>query len=272
MEIGVVLGYNESLENYLKWCSENGINSCQLGVHSDILNSETADAIKGLIQKHNFHISALVGGWSGPKEWNFTGGPATLGIVPQAYRAVRIKELEDCARFAQMLGVTDVCTHMGFIPENPNDPLYNDFITALRYLAEYYKRYGININMETGQETPVTLLRVIHDVKADNLGINFDPANLLMYGKANPIDALSIIGKYVRGVHAKDGEYPTDGIRLGVEKPLGEGSVNIELFIQGLHASGYRGAVTIEREISGEQQRKDVLAAKELLVSLINAL
>jgi len=272
MDIGVILHYNESIEEYTKWCFDNNINTCQLSIGSDNHNPETAECIKTLFDKYNMRITALIGGWSGPAEWNFTGGPDTLGIVPQAYRAMRIRELESSARFAEMLGVTDVCTHMGFIPENPSDRTYIEFITALRYLTNYYKNLGIFINMETGQETPVTLLRVINDVKADNLGINFDPANLLMYGKANPVDALSIIGTYIRGVHAKDGEYPTDGISLGVEKPLGQGRVNIELFIKTLHDTGYTGAITIEREISGEQQRLDVSAASKLLYKIINEL
>jgi sugar phosphate isomerase/epimerase len=123
--------------------------------------------------------------------------------------------------------------------------------------------------METGQETPLTLLRVINDINENNLGINFDPANFLMYGKANPIDALRIVGAYVNGVHAKDGEYPTDGISLGVEKPLGKGRVNIELFIQTLFDIQYKGPLTIEREISGEQQKQDVLTANALLLGII---
>jgi sugar phosphate isomerase/epimerase len=102
-------------------------------------------------------------------------------------------------------------------------------------------------------------------VKADNLGINFDPANLIMYGKANPIDALDVIGKYINGVHAKDGEYPTDGYFLGVEKPLGQGKVDIGNFIKKLFKTGYNGPVTIEREISGDEQKRDILAANKLL-------
>ncbi|MCL2420842.1 MAG: sugar phosphate isomerase/epimerase [Defluviitaleaceae bacterium] len=272
MEIGVVLGYSKSLGDEFKWCAENNINTCQLGVSPEKLTPETAAEIKKLCEAHGIRITALVGAWSGPSEWNFTGGPATLGIVPPAYRAIRMQELENCARFAQMLNVKDVCTHLGFIPENPSDQLYADFITALRYLTGYYKSLGINLNMETGQETPVTLLRVIQDVKADNLGLNFDPANLLMYGKANPIDTLPMVGKYINGVHAKDGEYPTDGLSLGEEKPLGQGQVNIGLFIRTLHEIGYRGAITIEREISGEQQKKDVLAANQMLQEIISSL
>ncbi|MCL2703580.1 MAG: sugar phosphate isomerase/epimerase [Defluviitaleaceae bacterium] len=272
MEIGVVLNYNETVDELFRWCAENEIPTCQLSVRPELQTQETAASIKKWCGVYGMRITALVGAWTGPNEWNFTKGPFTLGIIPPAYRAMRMAELESCARFAQMLGVGDICTHLGFIPECPCDSLYADFIAALRYLLQYYKDMGIRLNMETGQETPVTLLRVINDVQSDNIGINFDPANLLMYGKANPIDALSIIGKYVNGVHAKDGEYPTDGVSLGEEKPLGAGRVNIPLFVETLHNLGYTGALTIEREISGERQRRDIVAAKDLLRKLVASL
>ena len=126
---------------------------------------------------------------------------------------------------------------------------------------------------ETGQETPVTLKRAIQDIEKDlgkgNVGINLDPANLIMYGKANPVDALEVFGEYVRGIHGKDGKYPTDGHYLGEEVPLGQGKVNYPAFIAKLKEVGYEGDITIEREISGEQQKKDIVAAKEILDKLI---
>ena len=91
-----------------------------------------------------------------------------------------------------------------------------------------------------------------------------------MYGKANPVDALDIIGTYVRAVHAKDGEYPTNGRQLGVEKPLGEGKVNFPLLISKLQSLGYSGAVTIEREISGSQQIEDIKRAIQVLSRLLS--
>jgi sugar phosphate isomerase/epimerase len=110
----------------------------------------------------------------------------------------------------------------------------------------------------------------MEDLGNQDVGINLDPANLLMYGKANPVDALDILGKYVLDVHAKDGEYPVDGRNLGEEKPLGKGRVNFPRFIARLKELGYDGPITIEREISGEQQRKDILDAIQLLKGLIS--
>jgi len=110
---------------------------------------------------------------------------------------------------------------------------------------------------------------VIEDLGGEHLGINLDPANLLMYGKANPVDALDVFGQYVMGVHAKDGEYPTNGRELGVEKPLGEGRVGFPELIAKLKALGYTGALTIEREISGPKQVEDIKRAIEVLSGLI---
>ncbi|MCL2499138.1 MAG: sugar phosphate isomerase/epimerase [Defluviitaleaceae bacterium] len=269
MKIGVTLHYDEYLPNNFKWCTDNGIFTCQLSVGTDKLTDETADHINELCRANKMEITALVGCWSGPGEWNFTAGPLTLGIVPAAYRFNRMRELMACARFAPKVQVRDVCTHMGFIPENPCDALYGEVVAAIRYLAHYYKDFGLRLNMETGQETPIVLLRVINDVGTGNLGINFDPANFLMYGKANPIDAVKMLGPYINGVHAKDGEYPTNGAELGKEKPLGEGRVGIQSFVQAIKDVGYKGAITIEREISGEQQKIDMLAAKALLEKLL---
>ena len=158
---------------------------------------------------------------------------------------------------------------MGFIPENPGDAQYAATVEAVRTVAAHCKENGQYFLFETGQETPVTLLRTITDVGLDNLGLNLDPANLILYGKANPVDALGVVGKYVRDVHAKDGCYPTDGRALGQETALGEGQVNFPALIAGLKALGYDGAITIEREISGEQQIADILKAKALLTACI---
>ena len=113
------------------------------------------------------------------------------------------------------------------------------------------------------------MLRAIRDIDSPCIGVNFDPANLLMYGKANPVDALDILGPYVRGFHAKDGEYPVDPGRLGPEKPLGAGRVDFPALIKKLLAAGYDGPLTIEREIEGEEQRSDILKAKRILDRII---
>jgi len=147
--------------------------------------------------------------------------------------------------------------------------VYKETVKAIREVASYCKQNGQSFRYETGQETPITLIRAIQDVGLDNQGVNFDVANLILYGKANPADAVDLLGPYVQGMHAKDGLYPTDPKNLGKEVPIGQGKVDFPRIIQRLKDLNYRGAVTIEREISGPQQVEDVRAAKRYLEKVI---
>ncbi len=142
-------------------------------------------------------------------------------------------------------------------------------VAAIRDVASYCKSNGLSFRCETGQETPITLVRAIRDVGLDNVGVNFDVANVILYGKANPVDAVDIFAPYIQGVHAKDGLYPTDPKNLGREVPIGEGKVNFPVLIPKLKQAGYRGPLTIEREISGPKQAEDIRAAKAYLEKLI---
>ena len=158
---------------------------------------------------------------------------------------------------------------MGYLYENPMVEDYQPLIAAIRDVAEYCKANGQKLLFETGQETPVTLRRVIEDVGTGNLGINLDPANLILYGKGNPVDALDVFGEYVCDIHAKDGKYPTNGHDLGEETIVGAGKVNFPKFVETLKAIGYNGTMIIEREIWGEQQIKDINDTKIYLEELI---
>ena len=112
-------------------------------------------------------------------------------------------------------------------------------------------------------------MRMIQDVGADNQGVNFDLANLILYGKANPVDAIELLGSYVQGVHAKDGLWPANPKELGEEVPIGKGKVDFPRIIARLKELNYRGAVTIERETSSPAQMEDVRAGKTYLEKLI---
>ena len=270
MKTGVTMRYSDTVRENFIWCIEHDIPTCQLSIPLALQTDEHIKNIRALCAETGMEITSLIGSTTGPGTYNFRYGPVTLGMVPAAYRGQRFLDYMKNAETANALEVPYVNGHMGFIPENPGDPIYNEFLAVMHNLAAGFKRLGIGLNFETGQETPVTLLRTFGDLQADNLGLNYDPANLLMYGKANPIDGLDIVGSYVRSVHAKDGLYPTEGYALGKETRLGDGRVNFPAFIAKLKEIGYDGALTIEREISGEQQREDVLYANGVLLSLIN--
>lgn len=270
IKLGVMAPLVNEPEKELQLVSEYGLPTCQTVCWQPALfTPEVAEKLVTAATTHNITITTLWVGTPGPHLWDFVKGPVSIGLVPPEYRQIRVETLKKGADFAKLIGVPSLTTHVGFIPENLTNPLYPGVISTLKDVVEYCDSLDLEFWFETGQETPVVLLRVIEELGYDNLGINLDPANLLMYGKANPNDALDIFGEYVKGVHAKDGEYPTNGKQLGVEKPLGEGKVNFPVFIRKLQALNYTGALTIEREISGPQQIADIKRAITYLNTLI---
>ena len=271
MKIGTMVALDDNVVAKIADVKKYGLQSFQL-VCWDMarFTPENAALVKSEATENGLEISALWCGWEGERVWNFADGYQTLGFVPVRYRHKRIANLKLGSDFAKMLGVTDIATHFGYLPENPGTDEFNGVVEAIREVAEYCKQNGQYLLFETGQETPITLLRTILTIGTGNLGINLDPANLLLYGKANPCDAVDIFGKYVRGAHGKDGEYPTDPMRLGEEKRIGDGRVNFPLLIEKLKKCGYDGSITIEREIDGQKQIEDILYAKKFLEDIIN--
>lgn len=272
MKIGVCVNFDEIdvMSRKFKDLKSEGFDNCQLiSWKPELWSDENSEIIKNLTEENGITISAFWCGWEGPCVWNFYDGQITLGLVPPEYRTMRIKNLCDGADFAHKLGVKNVVTHMGFIPENPNDPQFAPFCVAVRQVAEHLKKNNQNLLFETGQETPVTMLRCFEKVGMDNLGVNLDTANVILYGKANPVDALDVFGKYVMNIHAKDGLYPTNGHDLGSEVRIGDGKVDFKALFKKLHELGYDSYVTIEREIEGEQQISDIRHAKKYLGDII---
>lgn len=245
-----------------------GFPTCQLHVGTAPL--ELATAIRDASAKYQVEVTALMTLGSGRMVWNLREGPETIGIVPRATRTARIEALKRASDLAKASGVKAVHTHCGFIPENPNDPLYAEALVAIGEVAKYCRANDQTFLCETGQETPITLLRAIHDVALDNLAVNLDLANLILYGKGEPVGALDVLGKYVRGIHAKDGLYPTDPYGLGEEVPIGQGKVRFSEVMHQLKQLSYTGPITIEREISGARQESDIRQSAAYLEQLIH--
>ncbi len=267
-EIGVQIVYTveTDLKKEFQKMKDMELESCQLCVWNEAIYTEGyIRAVREAVAEVGIRISSVWAGWDGPCEWNFTYGPATVGLVPASYRESRLRALKKAADFALAIGVDRIVTHVGFIPEDPSHPDFVGTVGALRNLCKYLKPRGQYFLFETGQETPLTLLRTIEAIGYDNLGINFDTANLILYGKANSLDALELLGKYVMETHIKDGFYPTDTLHHGRQAAVGEGQVNLPCVVKKLDALGYTGTYTIEREITGEQQIRDILSARDLL-------
>jgi L-ribulose-5-phosphate 3-epimerase len=270
LKLGIIVSLTNSPEETLEKVKNFGFPTCQVALASpEECDQDLAMRFRATANRLGVEVTTIFTHCRRGQVWNFVEGPTTIGLVPLEGRDQAISRLKNGSDFAKWAGVPSIATHVGFIPENASDPLYPGLVSTLQDIAGYCRDNGQQFWFETGQETPITLLRTIQDVGADNLGINLDPANLLLYGKANPIDALDIIGLYVRGVHAKDGEYPTNGRMLGLEKPLGEGRVNFPVLIPRLKALGYTGAITIEREVSGPAQIEGIEKARRVLEPLL---
>jgi len=269
--LGVVVGVAgaESPDQAIARVKAFGLEGCQVGVGK--APASLAEPLKAALAKYQVEATAVMTLGPGKMVWDFYQGPLTIGIVPPQTRAARMDALKRASDLAKLCDIKAVHTHCGFIPENPNDSLYADTVKAIREVASYCGANGQTFLMETGQETPVTLLRAIQDTGLANIGVNLDTANLILYGKGDPVAALDVIGKYVRGLHAKDGLYPTDPKNLGEEVAIGKGEVDFPQVIRQLHTLHYTGPITIEREISGPRQEDDIRASIAYLRRLIDS-
>jgi len=265
--LGIIIGVAKDPEAAMKRVHEFGVPTCQAG--TDDFSDRVYNALKAASEKYGIEITAINTSGGPPNSYTFYEGPLTIGVVPPKYRQQRVDNYKRASDFTKRLGVPALHSHFGFIPENPNDPEYEGVVGALRDVATHIKGNGQIVLMETGQETPITMLRAITDAGVDNLLVNLDCANLILYGKGNPVDALDVLGHLVRGTHAKDGLFPTDPRKLGEEVPIGKGKANFPKLIPRLKELGYTGALTIEREISGPQQLADIKMEKTYLEKLV---
>jgi L-ribulose-5-phosphate 3-epimerase len=272
MAVGLLVSPFAGPEKTFGRVREMGFSNCFLSLDGYLgggLTAVLAAQFKDLLEKNQLIATCVEVVGPAPLEWNFLRGPATIGLVPEKYRAARIDALRQASDFAKLVGIGQVQTHCGFMPEDPDDPKYPGTVDAIRTVAQHCQANGQYFLMETGQETPTTMSRVFRDVAMPNLAVGLDTANLILYGKANPVDAVDILGPHVRSIHAKDGKWPTDPSQLGEEVLIGKGLVNFKAVFTKLHQLGYTGAVTIERETSGAQQVEDVKNEKLYLESVL---
>lgn len=271
MGVGLLIKPFGAPEERIKRVHQMGFSNCFLSL-DDYLGRFTPDLVpmyRDLLEKYEVIATTVEVVGPQPLVWDFLRGPSTIGLVPSETRAARIDALRQASDFAHRLGIAQVQTHCGFIPEDPADAKYPGTVEAIRTVAQHCQGNGQAFLMETGQETPTTMARMLRDVGMPNLGVGLDTANLILYGKANPVDAVDILGPHVRAVHAKDGRWPTDPSKLGEEVLIGKGIVDFKKVFTKLHAVGYTGAITIERETSGPQQIEDVRNEKIYLENIL---
>jgi len=272
MAVGLLVSPYDAPEATIKRVHDMGFSNCFLSLDGYIgkFTPDAAKQIGELLSKYDVVATTVEVVGPQPLVWDFQQGPSTIGLVPAKYREARIDVLKQASDFAKLLGIGQVQTHCGFVPEDPGDALYPPTVEAIRTVAQHCQGNGQHFLMETGQETPTAMSRALRDVNLPNLGVGLDTANLILYGKANPVDAVDILGPHVRSVHAKDGKWPTDPSKLGEEVTIGKGLVDFKTVFTKLHKIGYTGAITIERETSGPQQVADVKNEKMYLEQVLH--
>ena len=256
----------------LETVQEVGVKTVHL--HAPHPESRTPERIKELnkrLQDLDITPTCVFAGFAGESYADIPTVERTVGLAPPATRAARLIELKHVADFAHELGVNAVGLHVGFVPHDPDDPEYHALLDTTRDICGHAAAQGQNVHLETGQEPVDVLLRFIADSGQDNLFVNFDPANMILYGAGEPLPALTKLAPYVRSVHCKDATWSDQpGNTWGQEVPLGQGHVDMEAYLQTLLTIGYHGPLTIEREIPKERERQktEILAAVTLLSDL----
>lgn len=229
-------------------------------LHAPHRASRTQDHAKRLLTKLaeiGLRVTVVFAGFEGESYADIPTVAQTVGLVPPATRSMRMAEMREISDFSRLLGVDAVGLHLGFVPHDSSHALYGEVLAVTRELCDYCKGNGQNLHLETGQEPADTLVRFLGDVDRDNLFVNFDPANMILYGCGEPIEALRKVGRHVRSVHCKDAKWAKQpGLEWGTEVPLGEGDVNMDAFLRTLCEVGYAGPLTIEREIPQDPKRQ----------------
>src|SRR5258708_36891370 len=183
----------------------------------------------------------------------------TGGFGDAKTRPERLQRLQWALDRTRALSLSDIMLHGGFIPES-GDPDRKPFLDTLGKVSALAAAKGVTVALETGQETADLLRQTLDELKCANLKVNFDPANMLLYDKGDPLRAVEILGPDIRSVHVKDANRPTVPGNWGEELPLGQGQVNIKKFVQALMKAGYRGSLCIEREVGDQEERLNDVA------------
>lgn len=273
MEIGVMFWAGRDPLETIREVKSLGVRCGQLGVPGHVpMDLAAAAQWNQALDVEQFTLVTVFAAYNGEEYPDIPTVERTVGWVPAAFRAERLKRTFELSDFAKALGAPSIALHVGCIPHDHQHPDYIAVREMTRLVCDYAARNGQTFALETGQEPATDLLEFFKDVGRANLRVNFDPANMILYGSGDPIEALTVLGPHVLSVHAKDGDWPPAGVAgaLGTEKPLGQGSVGMARFVAKLKEIGYKNPVNIEREASDHQQRlADIRTGVALLQSLI---
>jgi sugar phosphate isomerase/epimerase len=270
--VGVFTSIDAGLGVSLDVAQELGVPTMQIHApHKNTRTRQHAADFLARIGEIGITVTAVFGGFAGESYADIPTVERTVGLVPLETQQARLAEMKDISDFAALLGCHVIALHLGFVPEDRQSDSYKSTLDVVRNLCEYADTNAQNLHLETGQETAENLIRFIADSHCENLFVNFDPANMILYGTGEPIEALEKINGHVRSVHCKDAIWAASpGKEWGREVPLGEGDVGMRRYLETLKSIDYDGPLTIERELpqEPERQKAEIKHAVDLLEQL----
>ncbi len=271
-QVGVFTSIDAGLGVKLDVAKELGVDTIQIHApKSESRSPAHASAFLESISQMGITLTAVFGGFEGESYADIPTTAATVGLVPQGPRTQRLAEMKEISDYAKLVQCDVVALHLGYVPHDTSTQEYKDVVGVTQDLCQHIKANGQNLHLETGQESADDLVQFIADVGTDNLFVNLDPANMILYGQGDPIQALQKLGSLVRSVHCKDAKWSDQpGETWGAEMPLGQGDVGMENYLRTLKDIGYTGSLTIEREIpqEPERQKAEIKHAVDLLKEL----
>jgi sugar phosphate isomerase/epimerase len=271
MEIGVMFWAGREPAETVRELKALGARCGQIGIAGDVPLAGAGAKWKSVLEAENFPVVTAFCAYGGESYADIPTVQRTVGFIPAQTRAERERRTCEVSDFAREAGIPSIATHIGLVPEDDTDADYMAVRGIVRRVCDHAAKNQQTFALETGQETADTLLRFLIDVNRSNLGVNFDPANMILYGTGDPVEALGTLALHVISVHCKDGGWPPKGVRgaLGEEKPLGNGAVGMERFIRKLKSIGFKGPLNIEREVPDQAQRlRDIAMGVRLLEQL----
>lgn len=270
--LGVFTSIDAGLGVHLEVAKELNVPSIQLHTpHAAGRTPQAAEKFLKQLDEYGIELTCVFGGFDGESYADIPTVEKTIGLVPPATRAARLVEMKEISDFSRLLGCGAIGLHLGVVPHDTQSREYADVIEVTRQICDHALYNEQNVHLETGQESADALVQFIGDSQRSNLFINFDPANMILYGMGEPIPALKKVGSYVRSVHCKDATWSDQpGITWGAEVPLGKGQVDMRAYLSTLKEIGYMGPLTIEREIpqDRDRQKEEIRHATELLTQL----
>ncbi len=244
-----------------------GMNKIQLGLDPLRADEKWADAGR-LLHEAGIEVVSGMFGCEGEDYSTLDIIKQTGGIVPDETWETNWANIQATVPIAQSLELKLITFHAGFLPEEPTDPSYDKLVDRLTRIADVFADAGIDLAFETGQEDAPTLKGFLDRLGKGNVGVNFDPANMILYAKGDPVESVRVLSGYLKGVHIKDATLTQTPGEWGAEVVVGTGEVDWPAFFAALSECDFGGYLSIERE-AGDDRVGDIKLAQDFVLKTL---